>query len=334
MDVCRVRSESHRGGVSVHAAVITSFDTPPTYREFPTPTPRPPDEVLVDVIASGLHPRVRSQANGSHYTSTAELPLVPGVDGVGRAPDGTLRYFVLPDTVMGAMAEQTVIDLRRSVVLPEDTDPVRIAAAMNPAMSSWVALRRRISFQPGQRVLILGATGNAGQLAVQIAVHLGAGYVIGAGRQPERLAALAGLGADATVSLNGEPADVAHRLAEAAGDVDVVIDYCWGQPATDAMRAIVQHRTDPGVPLAWIEVGSVAGPTAEIPSAALRAVRLQIVGSGQGSVPTRDIVVELPALATALADGAFRVDARPVALAEVASAWSDTDARQRIVITP
>ena len=70
---------------------------------------------------SGLHPRVRSQANGSHYTSSAELPLVPGVDGVGRAPDGTLRYFVLPDTVMGAMAEQTVIDLRRSVVLPEDS---------------------------------------------------------------------------------------------------------------------------------------------------------------------------------------------------------------------
>ncbi len=320
--------------VSVHAAVVTSFGTPPTYREFPAPMPRAPDEVLVDVVAAGLHPRVRSQADGSHYTSSTELPLVPGIDGVGRAPDGSLRYFVLPDTVMGAMAEQTVVDLRRSVVLPEGSDPVLIAAAMNPAMSSWVALRLRISFQPGQRVLVLGATGNAGQLAVQIAVHLGASHVIGAGRQPERLAALAELGAGATVSLSGDPADVARSLGQAAGDVDVVLDYCWGQPTVDAMRAIITHRTDPGLPLTWIEIGSIAGPTAAIPSAALRAARLQIVGSGQGSVPTRDIVAELPALAAAIADGAFRIDARPVALAEVTAAWSDTGAGQRIVLTP
>jgi NADPH:quinone reductase-like Zn-dependent oxidoreductase len=318
----------------VHAAVVTSFDTPPAYREFPVPTPQTSDEVLVDVVAVGLHPRVRSQANGSHYTSSDELPLVPGVDGVGRAPDGTLRYFVLTDTAMGAMAEQTVIDLRRSVVLPTDSDPVRIAAAMNPAMSSWVALRRRISFQPGQRVLVLGATGNAGQLAVQIAVHLGASHVIGAGRQAERLAALPDLGADVTVSLRGDPADVARRLGEAAGDVDVVIDYCWGELTAEAIRAIVMHRSDPGLPLAWIEIGSVAGPTAAIPSAALRSTLLQIVGSGQGSVPTRDIVAELPALAAAITDSAFRIDAQPVALADVAAAWSDTGASQRIVITP
>src|SRR6202142_2253325 len=137
----------------MHAAVVTAFDTPPTYRDFPTPTPQAPQEVLVDVIAAGLHPRVRSQADGSHYTSSGELPVVPGIDGVGRAPDGTLRYFILPETTMGAMAEQTVVDLRRSVVLPSHSDPVLIAAAMNPAMSSWVALRRRISFEPGQRVL-------------------------------------------------------------------------------------------------------------------------------------------------------------------------------------
>src|ERR1700761_9337264 len=158
----------------MYAAVVTSFDTPPTYREFPTPSPATPDEVLVDVVAAGLHPRVRSQADGSHYTSSDGLPLIPGIDGVGRAPDGSLRYFVLPDTTMGAMAEQTVVDLRRSIVLPEASDPVLVAAAMNPAMSSWVALRRRITFEPGQSVLILGATGNAGRLAIQVAKYLGA----------------------------------------------------------------------------------------------------------------------------------------------------------------
>jgi NADPH:quinone reductase-like Zn-dependent oxidoreductase len=318
----------------MRAAVITSFDTPPTCQDFPIPTPQTPDEVLVDVLAAGLHPRVRSQADGSHYTSSGELPLVPGIDGVGRAPDGTLRYFVLPDTTMGAMAEQTVINRRRSVVLPSDSDPVLIAAAMNPAMSSWLALRRRVTFRPGQRVLVLAATGNAGRMAVQIAKHLGASHVIGAGRQPERLAALTDLGADATVALDGAPADVARHLGDAARDVDVVIDYLWGQPTADAMLAIVMNRTDPGQPLTWIEVGSVAGPAAAVPSAALRGARLQIVGSGQGSVPTRDILAELPELAAEITNGTFRTDTRAVPLADIETAWKDTGGNQRIVITP
>jgi NADPH:quinone reductase-like Zn-dependent oxidoreductase len=253
---------------------------------------------------------------------------------VGRAPDGTVRYFLLPDTTMGAMAEQTVVDVRRSVVLPEASDPVLIAAAMNPAMSSWVALRRRISFHPGQGVLVLGATGNAGRMAVQVARHLGASRVIGVGRQPGRLATLTDLGADAAISLDGPPADGALRLGQAASDVDVVIDYLWGQPAADAMLAVVSNRTDRGQPLTWIEVGSVAGPTAAIPSAALRAAGLQIVGSGQGSVPTRDILAELPDLATEITHGTFQVDARTVPLTEIGTAWNDTGSGQRIVITP
>src|SRR5580658_8445705 len=114
----------------MRAAVVTSFGTPPTCQDVPTPAPQCPDEVLVDVLAAGLHPRVRSQANGSHYTSTGELPLVPGIDGVGRGADGRIRYFILPDTTMGAMAEKTVIDERRSVVLPEGIDPIGVAAAM------------------------------------------------------------------------------------------------------------------------------------------------------------------------------------------------------------
>lgn len=315
----------------MHAAVVTSFDNPPRYQRFPTPTPEAADEVVVDVLASGLHPRVRSQANGSHYTSTPELPLVPGIDGVGRAPDGGLRYFVLFDTVMGAMADQTVIDPRRSVALPPGSDPVPVAAAMNPAMSSWVALRRRIDFAPGQAVLVLGATGTAGRLAVQVAKHLGAGHVIGAGRRPDRLATLTDLGADSTVLLDG---DAAENLGRAAGDVDVVIDYLWGQPAADVMPAVVMNRADRGKPLTWIEIGSVAGRTATIPSAALRAARLSIVGSGQGSVPTDDIMAELPELAAEIANGTFTIDARAVPLTDVETAWTDSAGTERVVITP
>jgi NADPH:quinone reductase-like Zn-dependent oxidoreductase len=288
------------------------------------------------VLAAGLHPRVRSQADGSHYTSTGELPLVPGVDGVGRGPDGRLRYFVLPDTAMGAMAEQTVIDPRRSIVLPEGTDPVAVAAAMNPAMSSWVALRQRVSFQAGQGVLVLGATGNAGQMAVQVAKHLGADQIVAAGRDPGRLAALSALGATATVPLGAGTGsgDTADRLAKAAADVDVVLDYLWGPPTTDAMVAIVTNRADRGQPLTWIEIGSVAGHTAEIPAAALRAARLQVVGSGQGSVSTREYLAELGVLAQEIAAGTIDVDARAVPLAQVEEAWSATDAKHRIVLVP
>jgi NADPH:quinone reductase-like Zn-dependent oxidoreductase len=205
---------------------------------------------------------------------------------------------------------------------------VVIAAAMNPAMSSWVALRRRISFEAGQSVLVLGATGSAGRLAVQVAKCLGASRVIAAGRQPGKLAALTGLGADVTASLDGA------ELAEAAAGVDVVLDYVWGAPTAAAMTAVVTHRADRGQPLSWVEIGSVAGPTAEIPSAALRAARLQIVGSGQGSVPTRDIVAELADLAGAVNHGALKLDTRSVPLTDVEAVWPDTGSGQRIVIVP
>src|SRR5471032_649679 len=104
----------------MHAAVVREFGQPPKYEEFATPVPAGEHEELVDVIAAGLHPRVRSQAAGSHYTSTEELPLIPGIDGVGRRADGSLVYLVLEDTVYGSMAEQTVIDVRRSIPLPSD----------------------------------------------------------------------------------------------------------------------------------------------------------------------------------------------------------------------
>jgi NADPH:quinone reductase-like Zn-dependent oxidoreductase len=317
----------------MHAAVVTSFDTPPRYQEFPAPAPGD-GEILVDVIAAGLHPRVRSQASGSHYTSTDELPLVPGVDGVGRDADGVLRYFILGDTTMGSMAERTVVNPRRSVVLAADSDPIAIAAAMNPAMSSWVALRQRVTFQAGQSVLVLAATGNAGRMAVQVAKLFGAGRIVAAGRGADRLAGLPALGATDTVLLEGEPDDIAHRLGEAAGDVDVVIDYLWGEPTVAAMVAIVLARTDSGKPLTWIEIGSVAGVVAPIPSAALRSTRLQIVGSGQGSVSAREIAAEIPALAEEITKGTFSVEAEATPLAQVEQAWADTKTRKRIVFTP
>jgi NADPH:quinone reductase-like Zn-dependent oxidoreductase len=191
-----------------------------------------------------------------------------------------------------------------------------------------VALKRRTQFAVGQSVLVLGATGSSGQLAVQVAKLLGAGQVVAAGRDQRRLDELTQYGADVVVRLGDDPG-----LAEAATEVDVVLDYLWGPVTTEAMTAIAIHRRDRARPLTWIEIGAVAGSHAEIPSAALRALPLQIVGSGQGSVSTRDILAELPAIAAAIAGGTLRIDARAVPLADVTAAWQDAGAA-RIVLTP
>ena len=309
------------------AAVVSAFDHPPRYAEFATPTASGPDQEVVDVVAAAIHPRVRSQANGSHYTSTGELPFVPGIDGVGRGADGKLRYFLLEDTTFGSMAEQTVIEANRTVVLPKHADPVAVAAAMNPALASWMALRRRIDAKPGQSVLVLGATGNAGRMAVQIAKLLGASRIVATARDTGRLAELPTLGATDTVPLHDMP-----QLGKTAAEVDIVLDFLWGEPAADAMAAVITTRPDRYAPLSWVQIGAVAGATAPIPSAALRAARLQIVGSGQGSLDRRDYLAELPDLVKEIGKGNIHIDARAVPLAEVEQTW--TDDTQRVVLTP
>jgi NADPH:quinone reductase-like Zn-dependent oxidoreductase len=314
------------------AAVVKSFDHPPRYEEFADPVATG-DEEVVDVLAVGLHPRVRSGANGTHYTSEGTLPMVPGFDAVARRADGRLVYFVSDDGAAGTMAERAVVDPRRAVELPEDADAVAIAAVMNPGMSSWVGLRRRAELAPGESVLVLGATGNAGRMAVQIAKLLGAGEVIAAGRNAEILATLPGLGADRVVSLEGDGAIT--DLAEAAAEVDVVIDYLWGKPAEAAIPAIVRARTDRARALRWVQIGAITGPEISLPSAALRACNLKLMGSGQGSVSTAGIVEELPALAREVDAGNLAVDAERVPLADVESAWTAPVAPgRRLVFVP
>ena len=319
----------------MRAAVVTSFAEPPRYVSFDDPVARGDHQEVVTVVAAGLHPRVRSGADGSHYSSTGVLPLIPGVDGVGRTAGDELVYFVLLDTRWGSMAEETVIDRRRSITLDPGVDVVAIAAAMNPAMSSWVALRRRVDFSPGRSVLVLGATGNAGQLAVQVAKQLGASRVIAAGRDAERLALVSGLGADATISLLGDEDAVDHALGQAASTVDLVIDYTWGAPTQRALPAVLSHRLDPAQPLTWLQIGAIAGPTIELRSSWLRAARVDIVGSGQGSIPISSFVEELSALAAEIAAGTFAVSPVPTPLSDVHDAWRrPTVPGARIVFTP
>jgi NADPH:quinone reductase-like Zn-dependent oxidoreductase len=316
----------------MRAAVVRDFASPPRYEELEVPPPAGKNDVWVDVLAAGLHPRVRSGASGTHYADERVLPMIPGIDAVGRLGDGTLVYCVVHDTPFGTMAERVVVDRRRCAPLPEGVDEAAIAAAMNPAMSSWIALRLRAPIQPGQSVFVLGATGNAGQMAIQIARLLGAGRVVGAGREISRLASS---GADEVISLVGDPASVGGQIAKAASESDIVIDYLWGEPAAHAMVALLTGRRDRARPLDWVQIGSVAGPTMNLPSAALRSTNIRVLGSGQGSVPVEHIVAELPRIADAVATGRITVNVLRAPLADVERVWTaPVPAGQRVVLVP
>jgi NADPH:quinone reductase-like Zn-dependent oxidoreductase len=321
--------------VKMNAAVVTSFDEPPHYQEFDVPQPTTDDEVLVDVLAVGLHPRTRTGAAGAHYTSTGKLPMIPGVDGVGQRPDGKKIYFVPDDDALGTMADKAVVDVRRSIELPDDVDVAKVAAALNPAMSAWVALRRRVPIEPGQSVLVFGATGNAGTMAVQVAKRLGAGRVVGAGRDLVRLNALTSVGADEVVRLTGDAEATAEALGDAAAEVDIVIDYLWGQPAQQAIMALLAKRSDRSRAMNWVQIGSMAGPTIELPSVALRSANFRLQGNGQGAVSTKAYLAELPSLVDEIDAGTIAVKTNSQPLADVEKIWAQPDVPgERTVLVP
>jgi len=307
---------------TMNAAVVTSFSEPPRYLPVDVPRPSTGDEVLVNVLAAGLHPRVRSGAAGVHYTSRGTLPMIPGIDAVGQRPDGTRIYFVADDDALGTMADKAVVDLRRAIELPADVNVAKVAAAMNPAMSSWVALRLRAPIEPGQSVLVLGATGNAGAMAVEVAKRLGAGRVVGAGRNRDRLSAVAAAGADDVVPLTDDDEATDRALAAAAAEVDIVLDYLWGKPAQRAIMALLTARSDRSRAMNWIQIGAVAGGAIELPSVALRSANLRVLGTGQGAVSGPAYLAELPSLVAEIDSGAIAVTANTVPLADVETAWT------------
>jgi len=313
-----------------HGALVESFDEPPHYRVVPEPQPDGEHEI-VDVLAVGIHPATRGIAAGRHYTSRGSLPVLAGADAVVRRPDGSLAYVMAPGA--GTLAERIAIDPAAAVPVPAGADTAVVAATMNPALSSWAALRGRAGFQPGQSVLVMGATGNAGSMAVRAARRLGASRVVAAGRNQARLRELLSEGADEIVAITADENATAASFAAAAADVDVVLDYVWGPPAELAIRAISDARTDHVRLLEWVQVGGMGGPDITLGGSVLRQNALRISGSGFGSVPIGRAA--LPELAAAVAAGGLTVTPRPVPLAEVEQAWSHQDRPgERTVIIP
>jgi NADPH:quinone reductase-like Zn-dependent oxidoreductase len=313
------------------AAVVRGPGQTPVYGDFAEPKPAP-GESRIRVRAAALSPLVRGRASGAHYSASHQFPFVAGVDGVGRLDDDSRVYFLMPRAPYGAMAEETVVPSRQCLPVPDELDDVTAAAIANPAMSSCAALTERARLKAGETVLINGATGTAGQLAVQIAKHLGAAKVIATGRNPQALREAAALGADMTIPLVEDEAALDASFAAAFGNgVDVVLDYLWGKSAERLL--IAAAKADNASPIRFVQIGSVSGETIALPSAVLRAAPITLMGSGLGSVAPDRLLAAIGAGLQAAAAGGFKIAAKPVPLAQVEQAWNSDDGGRRIVFT-
>lgn len=304
------------------AAVVEDFARPPRYREFGAPAPEA-GEQRVTVSAAALSQLVRSQAAGRHYTRHTP-PFVPGADGVGRLDDGRRVYFAFPRAPVGAMAAQIVVRREYTVAVPDSVDDITAAAIANPGMSSWAALTQRAQLVPGERVLIQGATGSSGRLAIGIARHLGAGHIIATGRTAAAEAAMRALGADDYIALEDDADTLSDRYAEAVADgVDVVLDYLWGPPALTLMQAFTGQGPAASPAVRYVDIGSLAGGEIALPAGLLRSSGIQLMGSGLGSVAHRDLVAGIGRMFAVIETAGLAIAAETAPLAMVESAWPE-----------
>lgn len=320
----------------MNAAVVRAFDAPPSYATFADPVAAE-GELLVTVTAAGLHPIVKSLANGTHYGSTGELPFIPGVDGVGKLEDGTRVFFGGGRSPYGTFAERALAAKQMCIPLPAGIDDATAAGMANPAMSSWVALTARAKFVAGESVLILGATGMAGQLAVQIVKRLGARRVTAVGRNPQALEKLSVLGADRTISLDQEHDSLvaAFRSEFAEAGVDVVLDYLWGQPAESVIEAISQKGlSKTGSRVRFVEIGQSAGAAISLKAEALRSSGLELLGSGFGSASLSQIKTAVEEFFNAAAANPFESGVKTAPLSDVESLWNSREQATRLVFLP
>jgi NADPH2:quinone reductase len=319
----------------MNAAVLCTLGKPPRFAEFSEPVAQD-GEVVVHVHAAALKPVDKQLASGSHYASSRELPFVCGIDGVGHIDDGQRVYFGGTRSPYGSMAQRTVVRKAFTFPIPDGLSDETAAAIVNPGVSAWLTLAARAKLTPGDNVLILGATGVTGKLAIKIAKLLGAARVVAAGRNREILNTLHQHGADATIQLDAPAQDLSEAFAREAGQpgFQVVVDYVWGKPAeaffaaiTRKEFAVIESETR------YVQAGESAGPAISLPAAVLRSTPVTIMGTA--GLPPREILIDaLQKVMTHAASGELGMDTERVPLADIEAAWQRDQKGRRFVIIP
>lgn len=314
----------------MRAAIVSAAGRAPALGEIASPVATA-GERLIQVNAAAISHVVKARASGAHYSAGEQFPFVVGIDGVGRLEDGGRVYFALPRSPFGSMADYTVADARLCVPVPDDLDDFTAAAIANPGMSSWVAMTERARLKPGETVLINGATGTSGRLAIQIAKLLGAGRIIATGRNVKALGEAKSLGADMAIQLGEDAGQLEHRfMQEFAQGVDIVIDYLWGRSAERLLIAAAKAGRD-AVPMRFVQVGSVSASDITLPSAVLRASAIELMGSGHGSVPIPRLIEITGEVLRATVPSNLTTTFKPVPFADFDQAWPLDDSTCRTV---
>lgn len=313
----------------MHAAVVTEFGQPPRYTVTPDLPPPSPEQLRLRVIAAGVPNVARMIAAGTHFI-TACLPYIPGIDGVGvdesASPPRRYYFYTLPANT-GSLSEYVNVDRRSAVLLPDGGDDMSVAALVNPAQSSWMALRHRTSGLPARwSVAILGATSASGRIAVGIARALGAGRIIGIARGEKALAEVDGL--HERIALDGtDPANT--DFSKLGGHVDVVLDYVYGPAIVALLSALT-----PTAEVQYVQIGVLGGADVAFPAALLRSKMLTLRGAGPGSWTMAQLAGETAELLQAV--HGLKADSVHVArLEEVEAVWDSSAIKgKRLVFVP
>lgn len=302
------------------AAVLNDYGQVPQRSRLPVPVAAE-GQTLLQMEAASIKQLDKLKAAGKHYTRYAQFPVAVGVDGVGRLPDGRRMYAM---GVTGMLAQQALVQLDDCVPVPEDLSAPLAALLPNALLGSDAALVCRAGFQPGEVVLINGATGVSGRMAVQAARLRGASRIIVTGRNAESLAYLKELGADQCISLLDEPQQIIEQLVQIQQQTPthVVLDYLWGEPVQWLLAAFAKCCPQS---VRLVTIGQMAGAEINLASGILRSTPVSILGSGLGSINTEQLRQynreHLIAMLERATRGELVAGYREFALQDVAEAW-------------
>jgi len=320
------------------AAVIYRAGALPEYTDVDEPVVQNENELLITVKAAAIKHLDRSIASGKYYSSDdKKTAKIPGGDGVGVLADGTRVYSM---GIGGMLAEKAIIERERVVKLPSNLDDATAAAMANAVIGSAMGLRFKADIQQGDVVLINGATGFTGRVAVQIAKHYGAKKVIATGRNEQSLESLLSLGADEIISVKQSDEHFLAQLKDIHKNtpIDVIIDYLWGHTA-EMILAILKGKGSFTHKTRFVSIGAMTGDLIQLSAVNLRSVDLQLTGSGLGSwskEQVRKLFTEiLPEMFQLAADGKLKVETIKVNLKDIETLWNiNVEDGKRIVVIP
>jgi NADPH:quinone reductase-like Zn-dependent oxidoreductase len=310
---------------TMRAAVLRRHGAPPEPGPHPAPR-REPGQALVRVTAAPISPLDLLCASGTSYLGAPALPYVPGTQGVGVVeaadglPAGQRVWFSATAGLRpgdGSMAQWCVVPQAAVLPVPDGVSDDLAAALGLSAIAAWMALTWRGGLQRGEHVLVLGASGNVGQIGVQAARLLGAGRVVAACRDPHGRARAMELGASMVTDLSGaDTGALAGRLRQAAdGRVDLVLDPVWGRPAEAALQVLSPRGR-------LVNLGSAAGAGASVHSAALRGGELSVLGYTNNALTNEQKATALKEIFAHAAAGRLTADRETIPLEHAAGAWS------------